>query len=116
MLTAAQLVAAKRALGMNSAAEANYPFIDSFWSANRILTTLPPATELEVVAILVRLAAIEAEVDLARRRLKASAVGRIALRPDEIGALRSELRTWRRELSTITGVPCVGQGSQMMVL
>lgn len=104
-LTAAQKVAIKRHLGMNSAAPSWYPYVDPFVAIGQILDTLPAATESECVVILTRLAAIEASLDAARSRLKASEVGSIKLNASEIGQLRAELHRWRRELSILLGVP-----------
>lgn len=109
-LTAAELVACKRHLGMNSAAPSWYPYVDSFVTVGQILATLPPETEVECKAILTKLADIETRLTDALDRRQASAVGSITLNADELRDLRGELRRWRRELANLVGVPAVGGG------
>ena len=43
-LTEAERVAIKRHLGMNSAAQANYPWIDTFFSVGQVMDTLGAGT------------------------------------------------------------------------
>lgn len=114
-LTAAQKVAIKRHLGMNSAAPSWYPYVDPFVAVGQILETLPAATEAECVVILTRLAAIETSLDAARSRLKAEQVGSIKLNGAEIRQLRGELNRWRAELSILLGVPRVNRPGQIVV-
>ena len=117
MLTDAQIVSIKRHLGFNSASSAWYPFIPPFFAVVQVLTTLPAAAEAEVVALLARLAEIETSLDDARTRVKASSVGKINLNGAELDQLWRERRRWIGQLSTITGVPCVGGcGTTVMVV
>jgi hypothetical protein len=116
VLSDAQKTVIRRHLGYHSAAEANYPFIDTFWSVTRILETLPAATESEVISILDRLATIEASLSSATNlRLQASSVGGIKLNPDEIDRLWTEIKRWRRELSALLGLPRLNAGGIMVV-
>jgi len=106
-LTDAEKVSIKRHLGMNSAAEANYPWVDVFWAVDKVLTTLSSAAETETRSILTRLTGLETSLDAAKNRLKASAVGSIDLNDREHDKLWRELRRWRRELAVLLGVPLV---------
>lgn len=101
----AERVSIRRHLGLNSAAAANYPWIEVFHAVNDVLTNTPAATETEARSILTRLTDIETRLSGALDRLQASAVGSIRLRDDETSQLRGELRRWRGELSTLLGVP-----------
>lgn len=115
-LTDAEKVSIRRHLGLNSASAAWYPYIETFFSANSILETLPAATETECRAILTRLTDIETALDSARGRLKASEVGSIALNNEEPKHLRRELQHWRSELSTLLGIPLRSRGGTITVL
>jgi hypothetical protein len=110
-LTDAQKVSIKRHLGLNAASGALYPFVDVFFSVEEVLSTLPAATETEVIALLDRLAALETSLDGAStQRLQAIKVGSITLRDDETDKLWREVGRWRRELSTILGIPRLNCG------
>lgn len=113
-LTEAEKVSIRRHLGYNSAAEANYPWIDTFRALDGVLTSLSAAAETECRAILTRLTAIETALDEALGRLKALQVGSIRLNHEETSRLRSERATWRRELSVLLGVPLSRQGGGMI--
>jgi hypothetical protein len=115
-LTAAEKVSVKRALGYNSASEALYPIIPPPYSLNQVLDTLPAETETEVRSILTRLTAIETALDTAIGRLKAIQVGSIKLNDQETRQLRAERAAWRRELSTLLGVPLARAPGQIVVV
>lgn len=117
-LTDAQKTSIRRHLGLNAASPALYPWVPTFYTVTQILDTLPAATETEVGAILDRLAALEGSLDAAsNQRLKAQKLGTITLRADETDKLWTEIKRWRRELSTITGIPIIptGGGGIMVV-
>lgn len=118
MLTEAEKVSIRRHLGLNSAAEANYPYIDTFHAVARVLDSLPTEAETEARTILDRLTDIETRLaGEALTSLKAEKVGSIALNVRHPGHLRAELKNWRRELSTLLGVPMVGRrGGGIMVV
>src|SRR5215813_8005189 len=114
-LTDAEIVSARRHLGVNAALEALYPFVETFFSVKRILTTLPAATEDEVRAILACLDAREASIDRAHGD-QALAVGSITLNPRDRDILWTEIRRWRRELSTLVGIPLRSEVGSMLVV
>lgn len=109
-LTDAEKVSIRRHLGLNSASAANYPFIETFFSANQVLETLSATAETECRTILTRLTNIETSLDSALGRLKASEVGSITLNNEEPGHLRRELKHWRRELAVLLGIPIRDRG------
>ncbi len=115
-LTAAEKVSIKRHLGLNSASEALYPWVPTFYSVNRVLDTLPAAAETEARTILARLTDIETRLSSALDRFKASVVGSIKLNAEEVSRLRSEMRLWRRELSTLLGVPLLQSAAAIQVV
>lgn len=114
-LTDAEKTAIRRHLGLNSASSALYPFVPTFFAVNGVLDTLPEATETEARTILQRLEFIEAELDEAITLLAASRDGSITLNPDQTRQLRTERHQWRRELSTLLGVPLARTGTQITV-
>jgi hypothetical protein len=115
-LTDTQKTAVRRHLGYNAASEALYPFVDTFFSVTRVLSDLPAATEDEVVTILGRLSALESALDGAPGRgMKVTHLGTIDLNPQEADRLWVEVRRWRRELSTILGLPRLNAGGIMVV-
>ncbi len=111
----AEKVSIRRHLGLNSAAAANYPWVDTFHAVNEILTNTPAATETEARAILTRLTDIETRLSGALDRLQASTVGSINLNARETSQLRGELKRWRSELSTLLGVPMARVPGGIMV-
>ncbi len=104
-LTDAEKVSVRRHLGLNSANAALYPFVPTFFAINDVLDTLPAASEEECRAILERLALIERELGDAITLLAASQDGSITLNAEQTRQLRAERHQWRRELSTLLGVP-----------
>jgi hypothetical protein len=114
-LSEAEHVAVRRHLGYNAAAEANYPFVETFFAVTNVLESLPSAAEDECRAILVRLADLEERLTGALGRIKAEAAGPIRLNPAELRQLRSEVGSWRRELSTLLGLPLYRRGPSITV-
>jgi hypothetical protein len=114
-LTDAEKTAIRRHLGLNAASPALYPFVPTFHAVTNVLDTLPEATETEARAILERLAVIEGELGDAITLLAVSRDGSIAINPDHTRQLRAERHQWRRELSTLLGVPLAHNGTQITV-
>lgn len=115
-LTDAEKVSIRRHLGLNSASRAWYPYIESFFSVDDVLETLPTDAETECRVILTRLTNLETALDGALVRLKVSKAGGIVLNPDETRQLRTELEQWRRELSNLLGVPRANRGGRITVV
>jgi hypothetical protein len=107
MLTAAQRMQVRRHLGYHSVAQSRYPLIEGFASLNSILDDLAdtPETEAEVVVILGNLDALETRINAAPARLAASQAEDVTLNGQELNQLWGEVRRWRRELSTLIGIP-----------
>lgn len=107
-LTEAQKVSIRRHLGFHSVSQSFYPLIEGFYSIDSILNDLDvtPDTIDAAVVILDRLDALEARIDKASSHLEIEQVEDIKFRgPVGSDALWSELRRWRRELSTLIGIP-----------
>jgi hypothetical protein len=104
--TDAEKVSIRRHLGYNSAAEANYPWIDTFRALSQVLDSAPAETETEARTILGHLADIESRLTgEALLSLKATQVGSIGLNNRHPQMLGAELARWRCELSKLLGVP-----------
>lgn len=106
----------RRHLGLSTVAESNYPWVDTFWAVDKVLTTLSTAAEAEARSILAKLTTIETALDTAISRLKASKVGSITLNATETRDLRTERARWRRELSVLLGVPLAHPGGMIQVV
>lgn len=104
-LSTAEKVDIKRHLGLNSANEAWYPWVQAFFTADRILETLPTDTEDAARTILNRLTTLEADLDGTAARMKVSGLGPIKMNPVETDKLWTEIRRWRNELSILLGLP-----------
>ena len=115
-LTDAEKVSIRRHLGYNAAAEANYPWIDTFHSLTNVLDSAPEETATEARDILGRLSSLEEALDSAPSRLKARKVGEIQLNGTETDQLWREVRRWRRELATLLGVPLAARGTAIVVV
>jgi hypothetical protein len=63
-----------------------------------------PEHETQVIALLVKLTTIDAEIEAARSRFKADKVGSITLRKEEPDQLRDEGRMFAKRIASILGV------------
>ena len=109
----------KRHLGYHAVSQSFYPLIEGFAAIDSILSDLAatPETEIQAVAILDRLAALEARLDA-----EPATLGVIELEGDvrfrdtpPLDALWTEVKRWRTELSILIGIP-MRRGSTAIVV
>jgi hypothetical protein len=115
-LTAAQKATVKRHLGYHAVAQSLYPIVDGFYTVDTILSALPAETETQVVEILTRLGNIETQLDSAPANLTLEKAEDVTFRgPGELDGLWVEVKRWRVELSTLTGIPMRRGGAAIVV-
>ncbi len=119
MLTDTERTEIKRHLSFHAVKQSFFPVVEGFRAVDDIMDFLDvtPATEAAVRVILGRLAKLETQLDGAGGRLKATRVGSIALDGgEEHDQLWREIKRWRKELSTLIGIPIRGQSNALTVV